>query len=160
MNHLAVHRRLHAAALDGGEVADDGQRQLALGGSLTHGAGNQVFGVALDRRGKSQGIVFLPCLCSHHPYHTELALRQRAGLIEDDHIDVTRGLQRQSIADQDAVAGAQRRGDGHYERHSQPKRMRAGDHQDGDHTFQTTSRLNPIATIHAIAVMPATATAM
>jgi hypothetical protein len=69
---------------------------------------------------------------SRHIHHAELTLRERAGFIEDDHIDLARGFERKAIADEDAVARAQRGGDGNDERNRKTQRMRTGNDKNCD----------------------------
>ena len=69
-----------------------------------------------------------------HADHAELAFGQGAGLVEDHHVDLAGLLQRQPVAHQDAVAGAQRGGDGDDQRDRQPQRMGAGDDQHRGHS--------------------------
>ena len=60
-----------------------------------------------------------------------LAARQRAGLVEDDEVELAGPLERQAVLDEQAVAGAEARRDGDDERDGQAEGMRAGDDEDG-----------------------------
>ena len=68
-----------------------------------------------------------------------LSERQCPGLVEDDRRHPSRFLEATSIANEQAIAGTERRGDGEYERHRQPERVRTGNHQHGDESFDCLS---------------------
>jgi hypothetical protein len=74
------------------------------------------------RRGAAR-IVLLHAVGGDRLDHAVLAEGQRARLVEHDDVQVARFLQPPPVADQQAVAGAHRGGDGDDQRHRQPQRM-------------------------------------
>ena len=70
------------------------------------------------------------------------APRQRAGLVEDDDIELTRTLQREPILDQQPVAGAERGRDGDDQRDGKAQGMGAGD---DEHRRRADERLLRVA---------------
>jgi hypothetical protein len=67
--------------------------------------------------------------------HAKAALGKRAGLIKNDGLQFSGAFERNAIANQQAVARGQGRGDGHHQRHGQTEGVRAGDHHDGHGAF-------------------------
>jgi hypothetical protein len=68
-----------------------------------------MFGVRFYCCGERQSPVKVPVIRCLDIDHAELTLRERAGFIEDDHIDLARGFERKAIAHEDAIACAQSR---------------------------------------------------
>ena len=64
-----------------------------------------MFGVALDRGGQRKSPVVFPTVGGRHCNDAELALCQRAGLIEDYRVDQPRFLKRPPIPHQYSVLG-------------------------------------------------------
>ena len=68
--------------------------------------------------------------CRHDGGHDRLADGEGAGLVEDDDVELARPLEREAVLDEEAVPGAQRRGDRDDERDGEAERVGAGDHED------------------------------
>ena len=64
--------------------------------------------------------------------HLGLTTRERAGLIENDHVDLLRALERLRAAEEDPELGADAGPDHDRSRGRQPERVGAGDHHDGN----------------------------
>ena len=84
------------------------------------------------RRPQTQQLLFGGTGSRHQVHHLRLAHRQRAGLVEDDDIQLGCVLQRRRVLEQDAVHGAEPGADHDRHRGCQPKRIGARDHEDGD----------------------------
>ena len=65
-----------------------------------------------------------------------LAPRERARLVEDDHVQLARPLERDPVLDQQPVAGAERGRDRDHQRDRQAQGVRAGDDQHGRRAHQ------------------------
>lgn len=86
--------------------ADDGARQ-------------RVFGVRLDGTGETNELSRFHVLDRGDVGQHWLTLRERAGLVEDDHIDLACPLEGEAVLDEEPVASAERRRDGDDERDGQ-----------------------------------------
>ena len=106
-------RRLRAGALE------HRQRQRVLGELLHCGRGGQQLRFRHTRR-------------RHHLDHVRLAQCQCAGLVEDNHRQLGRVLQRRGVLEENAVHRTEARTDHDRHRCGQPERVGAGDHEDGN----------------------------
>ena len=95
-----------------------------------------MLGVTLEGGRQSQRPILSPVFRGGDIHNTEFALSQRAGLVEDHHIDLAGSLQRQPVPDQDAVAGPESRRDGNDQWDGKSERVRAGDHEHGNDAVQ------------------------
>ena len=104
-------------------------REGARLGRRHHRASDRVLRVALERRERRQGGLV-------HLEQREVALGDRPGLVEHDHVDAAQRLERAAVADEHAAArrGPDRGGD--RERRRDAERAGAGDHQHGDRAQQ------------------------
>jgi hypothetical protein len=87
-----------------------------------------------EARARARSVV--PAIRSDHIHYAELTLCERAGFIEDDDVNLTRGFERQTIADEDAVLCAHGCGDGNDQRNGQTERVRTGDDQHGNDAIE------------------------
>ena len=120
---MAGHRR---EALDLRQVDAVGRR------ARDDRLGERVLGVLLERRGEREDLALLVALEQHDVGHFRLAVRERAGLVEDDRRDLVRGLERVAALDEDAVLGALAGADHDRRRRGQAERARARDDDDRD----------------------------
>ncbi len=82
------------------------------------------------------------CIGRYQRHDFRLSDGQRAGLVERDHIDAMRGLQRLGVLDQDAGARARAGAGDDRGRRGQAQRARARDHQ---HRHRVQQRRLPVA---------------
>ena len=75
-----------------------------------------VLGLVFGCRGESEFRVLVTAFQQHHVADPKTPFRQRAGLVEHDSIEIARPFERGSVADQKAIAGAERCADGDHER--------------------------------------------
>ena len=89
--------------------------------------GDRVLGLAFGGRGDGELLVLIAAGEQHDVADAEAAFGQRAGLVKDDGIEIARPFEGGAVADQEAVAGAQRRADGDHERNGKAEGVRTGD---------------------------------
>ena len=132
---LLTDGRLRATTDEGLEVSGGRDLHTPLLGSGHDRAGEGVLRIGFDRGGEGHDLVLVDALDRDHIGHDRLAPGQRAGLVEDDDVQLPRALQREPVLDQEAVARPQRGADGDDQGDGQPKRVRAGDdeHRGGAH---------------------------
>lgn len=82
-----------------------------------------MLGVRFQRGGETQRAVGVPAIRCRNIHHTELTLRQCAGLVENHNVNFARGFEGETVTDEDAVARAHRGGDGNHERNRQTERI-------------------------------------
>ncbi len=114
--------------------------------SLDDGSRQRVLAVCLDCRGHRHQLLLIDAWSRRHSRQHWLATGQRAGLVEDDGVEVLGPLECQPILDQQAIACAKRRADGDDQRNCQAKSVRAGDDQHGrspDQPFLRISEQRP-----------------
>ena len=102
--------------------------QAALTGFIENGARQHVLGAILGGGGQRQHFG-LGTPHAHHFDHAEATFGNRAGLIEEDGIDLSGGLQHSAAAHQDATARQPVDGGYHGRGHRQNERAGAGDDQ-------------------------------
>ena len=112
-----AHRRRGDAALLRG--VDDGERERMLAGALDAGREAQDLGLGEALRRDDRR-------------HRRLALGQRAGLVDDERVDLLHALQRLGVLDQHAGLGAAPDADHDRHRRGEPERAGTGDDQHGD----------------------------
>ena len=83
----------------------------------------------------AKGFILRQVLRYGHSHDPELAQRQRSCLVENHSVEVPGLLEPTPVPHQKTVAGPQRRGDGHYQRHGQSERVWAGNHQHRHHPY-------------------------
>ena len=122
-------RRRDALLLRGG---DDGHRERMLARPLDAGRKAQDLGLGEARR-------------RHDGGDRGLALGQRAGLVDDERVDLLHVLQRLGVLDQHAGLGAAPDADHDRHRRGEPERTGAGDdqHRDGGDEAVGEARLRP-----------------
>jgi hypothetical protein len=127
----AVDVRLHPAAGDRAEPGRGGQLDAPLARRGHDRPPQRVLAVALDRRRdrEQRAVVTVD---GGQVGDRVLALRQRAGLVEQHDVDRAHPLQRQAVLDEDAPARGARRGDRDHERDREAERVGAGDHEHRD----------------------------
>ena len=86
----------------------------------------------LDAGGEPQEVRLVEAGGRHDGGHCRLAFGQRAGLVDDQRVDLLQPLQRFGVLDQHAGLGAAPDADHDRHRRSQAERARAGDDQHGD----------------------------
>src|SRR5690606_17422461 len=128
----AVDRGRHALAGYRAKLRRRWNLNRAVQGRLHDGAGDRMFGVALDGGSDAKGFILRQTIGYGHRDHTVLAEGQRTRLVEDNHIEMARLFESAPIANEEAAARTQRRRYRHDERHGQSQRVRASDHEDGD----------------------------
>ena len=122
-----------------GDVADLGRlRQhdvprLRLGNDPV---GDRVLGLAFGCGREGQLVIDLALAEQHDVADPEAALGQGARLVEDSSIEIARAFEGGAVADQQAIAGAERGTDGDNERDGQAERMRAGHDHHRDHPLE------------------------
>ena len=120
-------------------VARNGE--ALVGRPLDDGTGQWVLAVGLGRRRQPEQRLLVASDRDDRG-HDVLAAGERPGLVEEHCIDVAHSLQRQTVLDQNAVAGGDRRREGDDERNRQPQGVRTGDHQ---HRHRADDGLIPVA---------------
>ncbi len=133
---FVIHCGLNTATFQCREVADRRKCKLSFPREPADCLGDQMLRVAFQGSRQGKGPVLLPAIDCIHVHDPELTLRERAGLIEDDYIDLARGFQCQAVTDKDAVARAHGCGNGNDERNCQTQGMRTGNHQHGDNAIE------------------------
>ncbi len=88
------------------------------------GLGQRVFGRLLDRGGDAQHLVLGEALGRHDGGDGGTALGERAGLVDDERVDLLKPLQRRGIADQHA--GRRAPADADHDRHGRGEAEGAG----------------------------------
>ena len=127
---LAVDLGLRALAF---EVLESGRLGcLHVGGPAQDCLGQGMVRSCFHGRGRGQQLILGGTGSHHQVHHLGLAHRQRAGLVEDDDVQLGCVLQRRRVLEQDAVHGAEPGSDHDRHRGCQPKRIGARDHEDGD----------------------------
>ena len=127
-------------AVDRGEGAATGQR-FEAGGRAGGGTGTlrggddgpreRVLGIGFDGSRQGEHVVRLDTGRRDDGRDHRLALRERPGLVEDDGVELAGPLERDAVLHEQAVARAERRGDGDDERDREAERVGARDDQDG-----------------------------
>ena len=89
-------------------------------------------GPLLDGCGRGQHDVLGDPVRRHNLHHLGLAHGERAGLVEDDDVELGGVFERRGVLEQNAVRRAQ--AGAHHDRHRrrESQRIRAGDHEDRD----------------------------
>jgi hypothetical protein len=90
-----------------------------------------VLAVGFDAAGEAQDLV-LAQVDAGHSGHDVLALRQGAGLVEQDGVDCPHPLQGQPVLDEDAGAGGEGARQRDHQRDGQAEGVGAGDDEHGD----------------------------
>jgi hypothetical protein len=125
-NFLAVDLRGDALP---GDVADLGglwDRDAALVGLGHDSMSNGMLRLTLRCSGQSELLAIVASGQDHDIADTEAAFGQRAGLVEHGRIEIACALKGGAVADQQAIARAQRRADGHDQRHGKAECMGTG----------------------------------
>ncbi len=93
----------------------------------------RMLGVCFERRGGGDKILDGGSISRHDVHDLRGTQRQRAGLVEDNGIELCRIFQCLGVLDENAMTGAEpgAHHDGHGRR--EPKGVRTGDDEDGDH---------------------------
>jgi hypothetical protein len=91
-----------------------------------------VLGVGFDGGREADRLVLVHSVGHVHADDAVRTERERAGLVEHDHVDPACRLEPTTVAYQQAVACAERGGDRHHQRHGEAQRVRAGDDEHGD----------------------------
>ena len=104
--------------------------QFSVTREAADGSGDEMLGIRFQRGGERQRAVKVPAICCLHIHHAELTLSQCPCLIEDDHVNFARDFKCEAVADEDAVACAQRGGDGNDKRNCETERVRTGNNKD------------------------------
>jgi hypothetical protein len=102
-----------------------------------------VLRIALDGRGECERLIGGKAFARRDVDDAELTAGQCAGLIEEHRVHVSRVLEAATVAYEQAVSSAERRGDGDDERDGQTERMRTGNHEDSDDAFYDKRRVLP-----------------
>ena len=123
-----VHRRPSATTGERLEVGRRRRLDPARLGPGDDGPGERMLGVGLDRGGESQQ---LRLVRRRDRDERRLALRERAGLVEDDDLELAGPFERDAVLHEQAVAGAERGRDGDHQRDRQAQGVGAGDDEDG-----------------------------
>ena len=97
--------------------------------------------VGLDRGRQGQDLVLRRALDGDDAGQRRLALRERAGLVEDDDVELARPLEGEAVLHEQAVARAERGADGDDQRDGQAQRVRAGDDEHGGRAHEGLRRL-------------------
>ena len=101
---LAHDRALDTVTRNRREALDLGKLDAVGLRTSDDGLGQRVLGVALKRRGQREHAGRVVSLGKLDVGHLGRAVRERAGLVEDDRRDLVRVLERLAVLDQDAVA--------------------------------------------------------
>ena len=118
------------------EALDARGRHPALGGAREHGGGERVLAPLLEPGGEREHLVFREAGGRHHRDEARLALGERAGLVDDDGVDLLHDLERLGALDQDACLGAAAGGHHDGDRRGEAERTGTGDDQHGDGVHQ------------------------
>ena len=107
--------------------------------------GERVLAGALDAGGEAQDLVLRKAFGRHDRGHGRPALGQRAGLVDDERVDLLHALQRLGVLDQHAGLRAAADADHDRHRRRQPERTGAGDDEHGHGRDQAVgeARLRP-----------------
>ena len=111
---------------------DRRRRDALLLGRGDDGDGERMLAGPLDAGGQAQDLGLREALRRHDGRDGRLALGQRAGLVDDERVDLLHVLQRLGVLDQHAGLGAAPDADHDRHRRGETERARAGDDQHGD----------------------------
>ena len=136
------------APLPVGESKSRDRRQRELPSrsrARTIAARERMLAGALDACGQPQHFVLVEARRGDDRRHRRLAFGQRAGLVDDQRVDLLHALQRLGILDQHADFGAAADADHDRHRRGEPERAGAGDdqHADGGDQAIGEARLRP-----------------
>ena len=108
-----------------------GMLRPAAAGGVDDGHSERVLGRAFDAGGEAEELALVEPGGGDDLRDRRLALGERAGLVDDQGVDLLHHLERLGVLDQDAEAGAA--ADADHDRHGrgQPESTGAGDDQDG-----------------------------
>ena len=122
------------------EIAHRRKREIALGRRGDDGCRQRMLAAALDAGGEPQHFVFVEARRGHDGHDLRLAFGQRAGLVDDERVDLLHALQRLGILDQHAGLRAAADADHDRHRRRQAERAGAGDDQHADGGDQADRR--------------------
>ncbi len=126
-----VHRPAHSGAGPRLEARRGARLDTAAARVLDDGGREGVLAGALERGGQAKDLVLRVARQRHDGREARLPLRQGAGLVHHQGIDLLKALQGLGVADQDPGGGAPPGGDHDRHRRRQAEGARAGDDQHG-----------------------------
>ena len=105
--------------------------ETALAGGAHDGLSQRMFAALIEARRQSQHLVCFYPIAGYGAVEGGLALGERAGLVDDQRVDLAEVLDRRGVAEQHALGRGLARGD--HDRHGrgQPQRTGTGDDEDG-----------------------------
>ncbi len=136
VDRAPVDSPLHAAPGERFEAADRGEFEIPFRCRPDDRPGEHVLGVLLNRCRERKRLVFFYAVYRVHGHDTMLAFRQRAGLIEHNHVQVTSRFQRQPVPNEQAAPCRKRSGDCDDQRNGKPEGVRACDYEDCNRPLQ------------------------
>ncbi len=131
-NLRAGDRRFEPHAGHGLKSIDGQEREPAILSGAQHGVRQRMLGALFCRRGEFEQPLFRPSGSGRDGDNARLAFGQRAGLVQQDGIDVRQPLQCFAAFEQDAKLRAASDGDGQGGRHRETHRAGAGNHEHCD----------------------------
>ena len=140
----AAGARRHPLAGQGAELLDGlGGETLGLHG-LGDATRDRVLRLPFQGPGQGQGACLVQVgIEHHHVAHTEAALGEGAGLVEDHRIQLPRPLEGRPIADEEAAARPQGGAHRHHQGHRQAEGVWTGDDHHRDHALQGEFEFGP-----------------
>ncbi len=133
----AVDSSLHAAAGDRLQVLD--RSLIEIGQERSS---QRMLGRSLEQRGDVQALVVAEACERDALGDSQLAARQRAGLVEDDAIDFRQAFERIRIGQQNAVTSQVGRCRSERRRHGDSEGARARDHEHGQRGSECLRRID------------------
>jgi hypothetical protein len=125
----ALDRCGDALARDRPEVVGVRYLDRPVLGRIHDAAGDGVLALGLHAGGDAERFLFGQVVRRRDVHDPELAEGERAGLVEDDGVEVARLFEAAAVAHEQSAMRALRRGDGDDQGHGQAERVRAGDNQ-------------------------------